>query len=84
MGLQHAQVVKDIHKKIMQVVKKKHIKRRNICLLKIRTSGNTLKKDIDFLYVGVPNLWEHLRNGVLQECNEVYEKKRCKRSKVDT
>ena len=32
----------------------------------------------------MPNLWGHFKNGVLRACDEVYWKKRGRRSKGDT
>ena len=43
-----------------------------------------LKKVIELVDVGAPNLWGHFKDGVINACDGVCLKKRGRRSKGDT
>ena len=83
---QHAFVIGDIDKrKIWNVVRYKCAERRKITLLKgVKIRKRFQEKVTKLIDVGAPNLWGHIKDGVLKACDEVCGKKRWRRSKGDT
>ena len=83
---QHALVIADIDKrKIRKVVRKTCAQRRKITLQKdVKIRKRFKEKVTKLVDVGVPNLWEHFKDGVLKACDEVCGKKRGRRNKGDT
>ena len=75
---QHASVIADIDKrKIGKVVRKTCADRTKISLLKdVKIRKRFEEKVTKLVDVGVPNLWGHLKDGVLKACDEVCGKKR--------
>ena len=75
-------MVVDIDKKIIRNVVKKMCERRKVNLLKDVMIGKRFEdKIIDLVDVVAPNLWGHFMGSVLVACDEVFCKKRCRRSK---
>ena len=71
--------------KISNVVRKAHIVRRKIRLLKdVKFRMRFEETVIELVDVGSPNLWKHFKGGVLMACDEVYGEMRGRRSKGDT
>ena len=70
----HALVVADIDKgKIKHAVRKTCADRRKISLLKeLKIRKQFEEKYIKFVDVGAPNLWRHLKDGVIKACDKVY------------
>ena len=63
-------------KKIRNVMRKTCAVRRRICLLKdVKTRKRFEEKVIEFVHVGVPNLWGYFKDGVLCTCDEVCARK---------
>ena len=63
-------------KKIRNIVRKTCTERINISLLKDVKIGKRLEEVIQLVDVGLPNLWEHFKDGVSKACDEVCGKKR--------
>ena len=63
------------NKKIRNAGRKKHIERRKISLPNDEKIWKRLKKIIEFVEIGMPNLWEYL-NGVIRAYDEVSGKER--------
>ena len=75
---QHALVIADIDKrKIRKVVIKTCTERRKISLLKdLKNKKRIEEKEIKLVDVGAPNLWGHIKDGIIKACDEVCGKKR--------
>ena len=76
----------DIDKgEIRKVVRKTSTERREITLLKDAKIRKRFEEEvIESDDVGTPILWAHIKDGVLEACDEVCGVKRGRRSKGDT
>ena len=83
---QHALVVVYMdRKKIRSVERKTHTERRKMSLLKdFKVRIRFEEKVMELVDIGVPNLWGHFKDGVLEACDEVCGKKMGRRCKGDS
>ena len=82
---QHALLVADIDKrKLRNVVRKMHIERRKITLLKDLKIRKWFQEVIELVDIVVPNVCWRFKDGVLEACNKVCEKMTGRRSEEDT